>query len=72
MYIFRHKTKKSRFIIGFPFIIIMQILLLIVVLTANALTGEKEKYIEKGFDDYLAKPIEKLELYRVLKKYLNK
>ena len=44
----------------------------IVVLTANALTGEKEKYIEKGFDDYLAKPIEKLELYRVLKKYLNK
>ena len=44
----------------------------VVVLTANALTGEKEKYLEIGFDDYLAKPIEKLELNRVLKKYLKK
>ena len=44
----------------------------IIVLTANALTGEKEKYLEKGFDDYLAKPIEKSELNRVLKKYLKK
>ena len=43
----------------------------IVVLTANALTGEKEKYLEIGFDDYLAKPIEKIELNRVLKKYLK-
>ena len=43
----------------------------IVVLTANALTGEKEKYLEIGFDDYLAKPIEQLELNRVLKKYLK-
>ncbi len=44
----------------------------IVVLTANALTGEREKYIEIGFDDYLAKPIEQIELNRVLKKYLKK
>ena len=44
----------------------------IVVLTANALTGEKEKYLELGFDDYLAKPIEQIELNRVLKKYLKK
>ena len=44
----------------------------IVCLTANALTGEKEKYLELGFDDYLAKPIEKIELNRVLKKYLKK
>ena len=35
MYVFRHKTKKTRFIIGFPFIIIMQIILLIVILTAK-------------------------------------
>ncbi len=44
----------------------------IVALTANALTGMKEKYIESGFSDYLAKPIEKPELNRVLKKYLKK
>ena len=43
----------------------------IVVLTANALTGEKEKYLEIGFDDYLAKPIEQIELNRVLKKFLK-
>lgn len=43
-----------------------------VVLTANAIEGMKEKYIEEGFDDYLAKPIEKSELERVLRKYLNK
>lgn len=42
-----------------------------VVLTANAIEGMKEKYIEEGFDDYLAKPIEKYELERVLRKYLN-
>ena len=44
----------------------------IVALTANALTGMKEKYIELGFTDYLAKPIEKTELNRVLKTYLTK
>ena len=44
----------------------------IVALTANALTGMREKYIEHGFTDYLAKPIEKTELNRVLKTYLTK
>jgi CheY-like chemotaxis protein len=44
----------------------------VVVLTANALTGMREKYLEEGFDDYLAKPIEKNELYRVLITYLTK
>ena len=32
----------------------------------------KEKYLECGFDDYLSKTIEKVELYRVVYKYLNK
>ncbi len=31
----------------------------VIVLTANVLEGMKEKYIEEGFDDYLAKPINK-------------
>lgn len=43
----------------------------IIALTANALTGMREKYIESGFDDYLAKPIEKSELNRVLDEYLK-
>ena len=44
----------------------------VVVLTANALEGMKEKYIEEGFDDYLSKPIEKNELELILRKFLNK
>lgn len=43
----------------------------IVALTANAITGEKEKYLEIGFDDYLAKPINKEELDKIVKKYLT-
>lgn len=43
-----------------------------VALTANAISGMKEQYISYGFDDYLGKPIEKMELLRVLSKYLKK
>lgn len=43
----------------------------VVVLTANAISGMKEEYLKKGFDDYLSKPIEKEELNRVMKKYLK-
>ncbi|MBD8922404.1 response regulator [bacterium] len=42
-----------------------------IALTANALTGEREKYLASGFDDYLAKPINKDELNKVINKYLN-
>ena len=43
----------------------------VIALTANALTGMKEKYINDGFDDYLAKPINKEQLNRVINEYLN-
>ena len=43
-----------------------------IALTANALTGMKEKYLNDGFDDYLAKPINKDELNRIINEYLNK
>lgn len=42
----------------------------VVVLTANAIEGMREKYLQEGFSDYLAKPIDKLELERVLGQYL--
>ena len=42
-----------------------------VALTANAISGMREKYLADGFDDYLAKPINKQELEEVLAKYLT-
>lgn len=44
----------------------------IVALTANAIDGDKEKYINEGMDDYLSKPIDNTLLVRMLNKYLNK
>lgn len=43
----------------------------VVVLTANAISGMREKYLKAGFDDYLAKPIDRTELYRILKRFLK-
>ena len=43
-----------------------------VALTANAISGMKEKYLKAGFDDYLSKPIDKIELSNILNKFLNK
>ncbi len=41
-----------------------------IALTANAISGMKEKYIQDGFDDFLSKPIEKEELYKALYQYI--
>ena len=43
-----------------------------VILTANAIAGMREKYLRDGFDDYLAKPIDKGELNKVLKEFVMK
>ena len=42
----------------------------VVALTANAILGMKDKYIEAGFNDYLSKPINKNVLIEVLNKIL--
>ena len=43
-----------------------------VALTANAIAESKKMYIEKGFDDYIAKPIDTNELDRLINRYCNK
>ena len=57
-----HKIKKEISTFNTP----------VIALTANALTGMREKYLADGFNDYLAKPINKDELNRVINEYLNK
>jgi signal transduction histidine kinase/CheY-like chemotaxis protein len=42
----------------------------VIALTANAVVGARETYIEAGFDDYLSKPIEVKALENILGKYL--
>ena len=42
----------------------------VVALTANAISGMREKYLIDGFDGYLAKPIEKSELVKIFDELL--
>jgi len=42
----------------------------VVALTANALKGDREYFLENGMDGYLKKPLETQELLYVLKKFL--
>ncbi|MGM0425456.1 MAG: hypothetical protein ACQEQX_11135 [Thermodesulfobacteriota bacterium] len=43
----------------------------IIALTAYAMSGDREKFLEAGRDDYLAKPVEMDELFEVLEKNLR-
>ena len=43
----------------------------IIALTANAVKGDKEKYISSGMSNYLSKPIDNQELLKILNTYLN-
>ena len=43
-----------------------------IALTANAITGMREKYLSVGFNDYLAKPMEQSEIIRVCNTLLGR
>ena len=43
----------------------------IIALTANALRGMRESYLEKGFQDYLSKPISPAALDEIINKWLG-
>ena len=42
----------------------------IIAMTANALKGDRDEYIAKGMNDYISKPVDKVHLIRMLKKWL--
>ena len=44
----------------------------VIALTANAIVGAKEMYIEAGFDDYLSKPVKSEALMDIIEKYISK
>ena len=43
----------------------------VVAMTANALPGERERYIEAGMSDYISKPILAAELRRIVRRFLS-
>ncbi|MBR6328222.1 MAG: response regulator [Lachnospiraceae bacterium] len=43
-----------------------------VALTANAVSGARERYLEAGFDDYLSKPVDGMKLERMIRDMLPK
>ncbi len=57
-----HRLREDKLCEGVP----------VVMLTANAIVGDRERYIAEGFDDFLSKPIDPQKLDTMVIQYLNK
>ena len=56
-----HRLREDKLCEGVP----------VIMLTANAIVGDREKYISEGFDDFLSKPIDPEKLDKMVLYYLN-
>ena len=43
---------------------------IIIALTANAIRGAKEMYLENGFEDFLSKPFERIQMHDILDRWI--
>jgi len=44
---------------------------IVIALTANALQGSREKFLARGFDDFLAKPFQRSQMHAMLDKWVK-
>ncbi len=56
-----HRLREDKLCEGVP----------VIMLTANAIVGDREKYISEGFADFLSKPIDPEKLDKMVLYYLN-